>query len=94
MARHEGEFSWRDGMRVSDIINDRSKLDHEADLDVALVVREQEDSADVEVLTCNLGNVLSNTSGKDNLKLKSRDRMIVFADYQDRALVLIPFSES
>ncbi len=93
-VRHEGEFSWRDGMRVSDIINDRSKLDHEADLDVALVVRELEDSADVEVLTFNLGNVLSNTSGKDNLKLESRDMMIVFADYQDRALVLIPFIEN
>ena len=93
-VRHEGEFPWRDGMRVSDIINDRSKLDHEADLDVALVVRELEDSADVEVLTFNLGNVLSKPSGKDNLKLESRDMMIIFADYQDRALVLIPFIEN
>lgn len=93
-VRHEGEFSWRDGMRVSDIIDDRSKLDHEADLDVALLVRELDDSADIEVLTFNLGNMLSNNSGKDNLKLESRDMIVVFADYQDRALVLTPFIEN
>ena len=93
-VRHEGEFSWREGMRVSDIIDDRAKLDHEADLDVALLVRELDDSADIEVLTFNLGNVLSDTSEKDNLKLKSRDMMIVFADYQDRSQVLIPFIDN
>jgi len=87
-VRHEGELSWRDGIRVSDIIDNRDKLDHNADLDVALLVRELENSADIEVLTFNLGNVLSNLSEEDNLKLKSRDKIIVFSDYQDRAEVL------
>jgi protein involved in polysaccharide export with SLBB domain len=93
-VRHEGEFSWRDGMRVSDIIFGRGVLDHEADLDVALLVRELDDSADIEVLTFNLGNIFSDISGKDNLKLESRDMIIVFADYQDRSLVLLPFIEN
>ena len=93
-VRHEGEFSWRDGMRVSDIIFGRAVLDHEADLDVALLVRELDDSADIEVLTFNLGNIFSDISGKDNLKLESRDMIIVFADYQDRSLVLLPFIEN
>jgi protein involved in polysaccharide export with SLBB domain len=91
---HEGEFSWRDGMRVSDIIDGRGMLDHEADLDVALLVREIDDSADIEVLTFKLGNILSDISGKDNLKLESRDMIIVFSDYQDRSLVLLPFIEN
>jgi protein involved in polysaccharide export with SLBB domain len=93
-VRHEGEFSWRDGMRVSDIIDGRGVLDHEADLDVALLVRELDDSADIEVLTFNLGNIFSNTSSEDNRKLKSRDMIIVLADYQDRSLVLFPFIEN
>lgn len=87
-VRHKGELSWRDGIRVSDIIDNRDKLDHDADLDVALLVRELENSADIEVLTFDLGNVLSNLSVEDNLKLKSRDKIIVFSDYQDRAEVL------
>ena len=87
-VRHKGELSWRDGMRVSDIIDNRDKLDHDADLDVALLVRELENSADIEVLTFDLGNVLSNLSVEDNLELKSRDKIIVFSDYQDRAEVL------
>jgi protein involved in polysaccharide export with SLBB domain len=90
-VRHRGEFSWSDGMRVSDIIDNRDKLDHDADLDVALLVRELENSADIEVLTFDLGNVLSNLSVEDNLKLKSRDKIIVFYDYQDRAEVLSPY---
>jgi polysaccharide export outer membrane protein len=93
-VRHEGEFSWRDGIKVSDIIDDRSKLDHEADLEVALLVRELDDSADIEVLTFNLGNIFSNSSSADNRKLKSRDMIIVLADYQDRSLVLFPFIEN
>ena len=87
-VRHKGELSWRDGMRVSDIIDNRDKLDHDADLDVALLVRELENSADIEVLTFDLGNILTNLSVEDNLKLKSRDKIIVFSDYQDRAEVL------
>ena len=56
-----------------------------------MLVRELDDGADIEVLTFNLENMLSNNSGKDNLKLESRDMIVVFADYQDRALVLKPF---
>ena len=90
-VRHGGEFSWREGMNVSDVISDREKLNPDTDLDVALVVRELRNSADIEVLTFNLGSMLSNTSGRDNLTLESRDRVIVLADYQDRASVIAPF---
>ena len=90
-VRHQGDFSWRDGMTISDIIDSRDKLDHDADLDAALLVREIKNSADIEVFTFNLGNVLSGGYDKDNLKLNVRDKIIVFADYQDRSKVLNPF---
>ena len=93
-VRHEGDFSWRNGMRVSDIINNIDKLDHDADLEIALLVREIENSADIGVLTFNLENVLSGLSEEDNLKLKSRDTIIVFFDYQNRAEVLGTYVEN
>ena len=93
-VRHGGEFSWRQGMKVSDVISNREKLNPDTDLDVALVVRELKNSADIEVLTFNLGNMLSNTSGRDNLTLESRDKVVVLADYQDRALAMAPFIDN
>lgn len=90
-VRHKGEFSWREGMRLLDIFSDRDRLDHQADLDIALLVRELENSADLKVYTFNLGNLLSNATEIDNLRLKPRDRIMVFADYQDRAEVMAPF---
>ena len=89
--RHAGEFSWREGMRVSDIISDRDKLNPAADLDVTLLVRELDGSADIDVMIFELGNVFSDPSSKDNLKLESRDRIIVLSDYQDRATAIAPF---
>ena len=93
-VRHGGEFSWRQGMKVSDVISNREKLNPDTDLDVALVVRELKNSADIEVLTFNLGNMLSNTSGRDNLTLESRDKVVVLADYQDRASAMAPFIDN
>ena len=93
-VRHKGEFSWREGMRLLDIIFDRDMLDHQADLDIALLVRELENSADLVVYTFSLGNLFSNATETDNLKLEPRDRIVVFADYQNRAEVMAPFIEN
>ena len=90
-VRHKGEFSWREGMRLLDIISDRDMLDHQADLDIALLVRELKNSADLVVYTFSLENLFSNATGTDNLKLEPRDRIVVFADYQNRAEVMAPF---
>ena len=89
--RHGGEFAWREGMRVSDIIFDRDKLSPTADLDVSLLIRELDDSADIDVMIFELRKVLSDPSSKSNLELKSRDRIIVLSDYQDRADAIDPF---
>ncbi len=92
--RHGGDFSWREGMRVSDIISGRDKLNPDTDMDVALLVRELDNSADIAVLTFNLGNVLADFSSKDNMKLKSRDTIIVLSNYQDRAVAMRPFLDN
>ncbi len=90
-VRHAGDFGWREGMRVSDIISDRDKLNPDTDLDVSLLIRELDGSADIDVIVFELGNVFSDPSSKDNLELESRDRIIVMSDYQDRADAIAPF---
>ena len=60
-VRHGGEFSWREGMKVSDVISNREKLNPDTDLNVALVVRELKNSADIrgfKVFGINLGFTL------------------------------------
>lgn len=90
-VRHSGDFAWQEGMRVSDVISSRDKLNPDADLDVALLVREKLNPADIEVMTFDLDRVLSDSLVKDNLILKSRDTIIVLSDYQDRAEAITPF---
>ena len=93
-VRHAGDFAWRDGIRVSDIISDRDKLNPDTDLDVSLLVRELDNSADIEVFTFSLGNLFQDASGVDNFELKSRDQIVVLPDYQDRAEAIAPFIEN
>ena len=90
-VRHGGDFSWREGIRVSDIISDRDKLNPDSDLNVALVIREIDKSSDIEVLIFSLGNIFKDAASEDNLKLESRDNIIVLSDYEDRADVIAPF---
>ena len=93
-VRHAGDFAWREGMRVSDIISNRDKLSSEADLDASLLVRELDGSADIDVLIFELGSILSDPSSKDNLELESRDRIIVLSKYQNRAIAIAPFIDN
>ena len=93
-VRHEGEFAWREGMRVSDIISDRDKLNPDTDLDVSLLIRELDNSADIEVFTFSLRSLFQDASGIDNFELKSRDQIVVLPDYQDRADAIAPFIEN
>jgi protein involved in polysaccharide export with SLBB domain len=93
-VRHAGDFSWREGMRISDVISDRDQLNPDTDLDVALLVRELSNSADIEVLIVSLDSILSDDAAEDNLTLASRDKLVVLSNYQDRADVLAPYIEN
>ena len=77
---------------MSDIIPDRDKLNPDSDMDVSLLVRELDNSADIDVMIFELGNIFSDPSSRDNLELESRDRIIVLSDYQDRAAAMAPVS--
>ena len=90
-VRHAGDFAWRDGMRVSDIVTSRDKLNPDADLGAVIIVREIPNSADIEMLIFSLERVLADFSSDDNQRLMSRDKVIILSAYGDRATQITPF---
>jgi polysaccharide export outer membrane protein len=90
-VRHAGDFAWRDGMRVSDIVATRDKLNPDADLGAVMLVREIPNSADIEMLIFSFERVLADFSSEDNQRLMSRDKIIVLSAYGDRATQISPY---
>ena len=90
-VRHAGDFAWRDGMRVSDIVTSRDKLNPDADLGAVMLVREVPNSADIEMLIFSLERVLADFSSDDNQRLLSRDKVIILSAYGDRAAQINPY---
>ena len=90
-VRHEGDFAWSEGMRISDVISENDQLNPDTDLNIALVVREFANSVDIRVLSFNPGNVLSGAKTNDNLELMSRDLIVVLSAYGDRVAELAPY---
>ena len=73
-----GKYAWRDGMRVSDVIqNIWSDLLLTTDLDYALIVREVNKKGDIKVLQFNLAKALDNDNSH-NLPLSARDTLLIF----------------
>ena len=92
-VRHTGDFSWVEGMHVSDVISGIDKLNPDTDLDTALLIRELSNSSDIEVIIFSLKEVLASSSSKDNLELMSRDRIVVLSTYGDRVAQIAPYIE-
>lgn len=93
-VRHDGEFSWHKGIRISDLIPDKDTLSPSADVQVGLLVRELENAVDIEILIFNLENIFSDLSVQDNLELQPRDKVIVLSAHEDRAEVLKPYIDN
>lgn len=76
---HEGVFSYKPGLRISDIIKDKDRdLKLLADLDYALLVREINSKHDIEVYQFSINNVLNRVDSLDDYILQPRDEIVVF----------------
>ena len=85
---HPGQFLWRDGLKVSDLIQDVSGLKPNTDLDFALLRREQLPHGKIITLSVDLGAVLADNKSPANIKLLPRDELMVFSSREDRAQLL------
>ncbi|WP_281544085.1 SLBB domain-containing protein [Grimontia sp. SpTr1] len=82
-----GYTQWKKNMRISDLFTSiDSAFNPTADLNYALVVREINPQRDIRVLQFSLANAILNPASKDNIKLQSRDRVLVFNRFDGKQL--------
>ncbi|HHE0555284.1 OtnA protein [Vibrio parahaemolyticus] len=86
-VRHPGFIEWKSGLRVADLFQSvDTSFNSTADVNYAIVVREINPQRDIEVYQVNLANAILSPTSKDNLKLNSRDRVLVFNRFNNEDL--------
>jgi len=89
-----GDFSFKKGMKVSDLINSIDNMLPAPDLDYALIVRETKPTREMKVLQVNLRSIFINSDTGSNVQLQAGDRLIIFAAIDDRLEILEPVIET
>jgi protein involved in polysaccharide export with SLBB domain len=86
-VRHPGFVEWNNGIRIADLFQSvDSSFNSTADVNYAVVVREINPQRDIEVHQVNLAKAILSPESKDNLQLKSRDRVLVFNRFNNEDL--------
>ncbi|MFT5755309.1 MAG: polysaccharide export outer membrane protein [Alteromonadaceae bacterium] len=80
-----GKYQWHQGQKISDLLpNIHAYVSNDADLNYGLVVREKNNSRAIELLQFSLTDIAKNIEDKDNLELKSQDKIIVFSNSEEK----------
>ena len=90
-VRYPGDFSWREGMRISDVLPTLETLQIEADASVALLFRERANSADIDAFIFSPQEIFDELDSDSNITLQSRDRIEIFSSFDDRQKQLAPY---
>ncbi|MHA2769959.1 SLBB domain-containing protein [Vibrio harveyi] len=86
-VRHPGYIEWKSGLHIADLFQSvDTAFNSTADVSYAVVVREINPQRDIEVYQVNLANAILSPTSKDNLKLNSRDRVLVFNRFNNEDL--------
>ena len=83
-----GEFRWKAGLRVSDLVKDVRQLRPDSDLDFALIRREVPPIGRVTPMFVNLGAALEAKGGDADIVVDARDELIIFSRDGGRAEML------
>jgi len=73
-----GEYQWRSGMRLTDVIPNLGLLEPQADLHYVLIRRETYPNKRIEVLSADLAAALADPASRENISIKARDQISVF----------------
>ncbi|MCS0228249.1 SLBB domain-containing protein [Vibrio alginolyticus] len=86
-VRHPGYVEWHQSLRIADLFESvDSAFNATADVNYAVVVREVNTQRDIEVFQINLANAILSPNSKDNMSLRSRDRVLVFNRFNNEDL--------
>ena len=87
-VKRPGGFTWRKGLRISNVIRSVAALKSNADLDFILIKREVQPSRQIIMLRVNLQDALKNKGSEGDLVLHARDEIFVFGHEEDRIEIL------
>ncbi|MEJ2365918.1 MAG: SLBB domain-containing protein [Deltaproteobacteria bacterium] len=73
-----GSYSYRPGMRVTDVIRDETELKSDTDLSYGLIKRYVEPDMHAEFIPINLGRAIINRDSRSDLKLEPYDEIYIF----------------
>ncbi len=85
-----GNYPWREGMRLSDLIGSTEELKPGVDTDYVLIRRESKRGDPVEVLSASLSDALMSRGSEDDVLLRSGDTVNVFSLALGRQRVVEP----
>ncbi len=88
-----GGFQWRQGMRLTDLIDSVSLLRENSDLGYIMVRREVPPDRRIEVLSASLLEAWANPAGTANIRLEPRDTVYVFDLETGRRRIIEPLLE-
>lgn len=83
-VQRPGGFQWREGLRVSDVIQDIEVMLPDPDLGYAIIVREVMPTRRIELLHVDLGSALLNPGSDADAQLQPRDQLVTFGASQVR----------
>jgi protein involved in polysaccharide export with SLBB domain len=85
-----GDFEWREGMRLTDVIRNLDALKLQADINYVLIRRETFPEKRIQALSVDLAKALSEPESPENLYLRPRDWITVFDLEADRSELVEP----
>lgn len=89
-VQRPGDYQWREGMRLADVISTLELLSPRPDLEYVLIKRELPPDLRLEMLSARLGRAIAHPDSDDNILLQARDEIIVFGLGDNRADLLKP----
>jgi polysaccharide export outer membrane protein len=87
-VKRPGGSAWQAGLHFSDVIANANALLPNADVNVALIVRERDPARQIEVEIVNPSAAFSAPHSEDDPRLNARDRIIIFDYSTDRIEIL------
>ena len=87
---YPGSFSWKEDMRLSDLISSLGQFPPGLDLDYAILSREDPLTGQLSALLINPGAVISSPGGADDIALNSKDNVLLFGQDSAREAQLTP----
>ncbi|MGI9234481.1 MAG: SLBB domain-containing protein [Woeseiaceae bacterium] len=88
-----GNYQWRVGMRLTDLIGSTEELKPGVDTEYILIRRETRRGQPIQVLSANLGAALKAPTGAHNVRLEASDTVHVFGLALGRQRVVEPLLE-